>query len=127
MRHKSRILFQNGNRGLGFPDLDPGQCCDLGLFYVIILRLFVRDSIFRGASLPTDKDIPFRTVPEIEASPHISPVDIAQSELTRSLNKSRRNIERSLIALDGIARAEAAFKDIEHEIVGGRKGLISDD
>lgn len=76
--------------------------------------------------------MPFMTnvrpkVAEILTSGHDSCFDQEQDQLVRSLNKSRRNIERSIVALDGIARAEAGYQNIEGQVVGARRALLSAD
>ena len=48
-------------------------------------------------------------------------------QFIRNLQKSHRNIERSMTALYGIARAEASYHNIECQVVGGRTALLSDD
>jgi len=48
-------------------------------------------------------------------------------QFVRGLQKSRRNLERSMTALDGIARAKVAYQNIESQVMGGRTALLSDD
>lgn len=47
------------------------------------------------------------------------------SQLVVSLTTSHRNIERSMAALRGIARAENAYQDAESHIIGARTGLVN--
>jgi hypothetical protein len=53
--------------------------------------------------------------------------DLEWGQFVRGLQKSRHNLERSMMALDGIARANAAYQNIDSQVMGGRKALLSDD
>lgn len=64
-----------------------------------------------------------RKVAELLMSCGASYFDQEQDQLVQSLNNSRHNIEKSMIALHAIARAEAACRDIEGEMRGPPEDL----
>jgi hypothetical protein len=67
------------------------------------------------------------SIAQVLPSDDNSHFDQEWGQFVRGMQKSRRNLERSMAALDGIARAKTAYQNIDSQVMGGRKALLSDD